>query len=36
MCRFKANGFGLLLILAIAAVVIYFPAIQRYWRIHTM
>ena len=36
MCRSKINGFSLLLILVIAAVLIYLPAIQRYWRIHTM
>jgi hypothetical protein len=36
MCRLKTNGFSLLLILVIAAVLIYFPAIRRYWRIHTM
>jgi hypothetical protein len=35
MCRFK-NGFALLLILVIAAGVIYLPVIKRYWRIHTM
>ena len=37
MCRMKTNGFfTLLLVLTIAAVVFYFPAIERYWRIHTM
>jgi hypothetical protein len=36
MCRLKTNGLSVLLIIVIAAVVIYFPAIQRYWRIHTM
>jgi len=36
MCRLKTNGFGLLLVLVIAAVLINLPAIQRYWRIHTM
>ncbi len=36
MCRLKTNGFSLMLILVIAGVLIYLPAIKRYWRIHTM
>ena len=36
MCRLKKNGFSLVLILVIAAVLINLPAIKRYWRIHTM
>jgi hypothetical protein len=36
MCRLKTNGFSLLLILGVVAVLFYWPAIQRYWRIHTM
>jgi hypothetical protein len=35
MCRFK-NWSVLLLILVIAAVLIYLPALKRYLRIHTM